>query len=204
VPRPLKPLVFVLCLLPALWWFYQVWQVTQGRVSLGPDPAKTLALISGEWSIRFLVLALAITPLRYLLNLPQLWRFRRMIGLYVFFYTCLHVLVFVLLLLQLNWADLGKEIVERPYITVGFMAFIVLLLMSLTSFAYAQRRMGRNWKRLHQCVYGAAILAVLHLVWIVRSDFGEALLYGFLIFLLLIYRLLHKYNPVVRQYGFRR
>jgi methionine sulfoxide reductase heme-binding subunit len=203
VAKALKPVVFVLCLLPALWWFYVIWQVTQGAARLGPDPAKAIALVSGEWSIRMLVLALAITPLRYLLNMPILWRLRRMIGVYAFFYVSLHFLVFLLLLLQLNWADLGKEIVERPYITVGFVSYVILFLLAVTSFNAAQRKLGRNWKKLHRLVYLAGILAVLHLVWIVRSDFGEALLYGVLIAILLAYRFLHKISPAVRQFSFR-
>ncbi|MES2606828.1 MAG: protein-methionine-sulfoxide reductase heme-binding subunit MsrQ [Pseudomonadota bacterium] len=200
----IKPVVFVVCLLPALWWGYLIWLAYQGDVErLGPDPAKALSLVSGEWSIRFLVLALAITPLRYLFNVPYLWRLRRMIGLYAFFYTTLHFLVFILVLLQLNWADLGREIAERPYITLGFLAYVILFLLAITSFNYAQRKLGRNWKRLHRCVYAAAIFAVLHLVWIVRSDFGEALLYGGLVTTLLLYRMMHKLSPPVRKFSFR-
>jgi sulfoxide reductase heme-binding subunit YedZ len=197
----LKPLVFLVSLLPALWWGWQAYSVAMGDFGrLGPDPAKTLALVSGEWSIRMLVLALAVTPLRYLLNMPALWRLRRMIGLYAFFYTFLHFFVFLLLLLQLNWADLGVEIVERPYITVGFLSFLVLLVLAATSFDAAQRRLGRRWKALHRFVYLAGILAILHLVWIVRSDFADALLYGGLVFLLLAYRVLHAKSSVVRQF----
>lgn len=200
----IKPAVFVACLLPALWWGYLIWLAYQGDAeTLGPDPAKALSLVSGEWSIRFLVLALAITPLRYLFNAPYLWRLRRMIGLYAFFYTTLHFLVFVLVLLQLNWADLGREIAERPYITLGFLAYVILFLLAITSFNYAQRKLGRNWKRLHRGVYGAAIFAILHLVWIVRSDFGEALLYSGLVIALLLYRMMHKLSPPVRKFSFR-
>lgn len=200
----IKPIVFTLSLVPALWWGYLIWLAYQGDASrLGPDPAKLLSLESGEWSIRFLVLALAITPLRYLFNYPYLWRLRRMIGLYAFFYTTLHFLVFILLLLQLNWADLGREIAERPYITIGFIAYVILFLLAITSFNYAQRKLGRNWKRLHRCVYAASILAVLHLVWIVRSDFGEALLYGALVIALLLYRMMHKISPPIRKFSFR-
>jgi len=198
----LKPLVFSLSLLPALWWGWQAYLVAIGDFGrLGPDPAKTLALVSGEWSIRMLVIALAVTPLRFLLNMPALWRLRRMIGLYAFFYTLLHFLIFLLLLLQLNWADLGVEIVERPYITVGFLSFLILLVLAATSFDTAQRQLGRRWKSLHRLVYIAGMLAVLHLVWIVRSDFADALLYGALVFVLLAYRVLHAKSSVVRQFS---
>lgn len=205
MPRFFKPLLFLLFCLPACWWGYQVWAVLNGDPSrLGPDPAKTLALESGEWAIRALVAALAITPLRYLLNIPWLWQVRRMVGLFAFFYAALHFIVFLFLYLGLDWSALGQEISERPYITVGFGGFVLLLLLAMTSFAKAQRAMGRNWKRLHRVVYVAAVLAVLHLVWIVRSDFGEALLYGFLVFVLLGYRLLHKIAPPVRRFVWRR
>lgn len=204
MPRFFKPLIFVALSLPSLWWGYLVWGALQGRSTLGPDPAKTLALESGEWAIRTVVMVLAVTPLRYVLNLPWLWQVRRMVGLFAFFYAALHLIVFVFLYLGLDWQALGREIAERPYITVGFAAFVLLLLLAVTSFANAQRALGRNWKRLHRAVYLAAVLAVLHLVWIVRSDFGEALLYGSLVFLLLGYRLLHKLTrPVWRFYWSR-
>lgn len=200
----IKPLLFVVCSLPAVWWVYAIWQTYAGNPGLlGPDPPKYLSLESGEWSMRMLVGALAITPLRYLFNWPYLWRLRRMIGLFVFFYASLHFLVFLVLILGLNWADLGRELTERPYITLGFGAYVILCLLAMTSFNYAQRKMGRNWKRLHRAVYVAAILAVLHLIWIVRSDFGEALLYGLLFAILLLYRLLHKVNPAFRRFTFR-
>ena len=126
-----------------------------------------------------------------------------MIGLYAFFYTTLHLLAFVLLWLHLNWADIGKEIAERPFITVGFAAYLILLILALTSFNQAQRKMGRYWKLLHRTVYAAAVLAVIHLIWIVRSDFGEALLYGVLVSALLAYRYFHKNFPFVRQFVIR-
>jgi len=196
--------MFMALSLPAFWWGYLVWGALQGRATLGPDPAKTLALESGEWAIRTMVIALAVTPLRYLLNLPWLWQARRMLGLFAFFYAALHLVVFVFLYLGLDWEALGREITERPYITVGFAALLLLLLLAMTSFDKARRAMGRNWKRLHRTIYVAAILAVLHLAWIVRSDFGEALLYGSLVFLLLGYRLLHKLVPPVRRFYWSR
>ncbi len=201
----IKPLVFVALLGPAAWWAFIIWRAYLGDVAyLGPDPPKTLALVSGEWSIRFLMLALAVTPLRYLFNYAYLWRLRRMVGLYAFFYVSLHFIVFVLLLLELDFSALAKELSERPYITLGFMSWILLLLLTMTSFNRAQRALGRNWKRLHRGAYIAAILAVMHLIWIVRSDFGEALLYVVILAVLLGYRVLHKYSPKARQFAFRK
>lgn len=205
MPRFFKPLLFLVFCLPACWWGYQVFAILYGHPNrLGPDPAKTLALESGEWAIRALIAAIAITPVRYLLNVPWLWQVRRMVGLFAFFYAAMHFVVFLLLYLGLDWRVLGQEIAERPYITVGFGAFALLLLLAVTSFTKVQRSMGKNWKRLHRAVYVAAVLAVLHLVWIVRSDFGEALLYGLLVFVLLGYRILHKVSPPARRFVWSR
>ena len=196
----IKPIAFLLFLLPALYYFYAVYLALNGENILGPDPAQALALATGEWSIRILIAALAITPLRYLLNLPKLWNYRRMVGLFALFYVCLHLLVFLMFLLQWQWADIGREIAERPYITVGFTAFILLLPLGFTSFQAAQRKMGRNWKKLHRLVYVINILAVLHVIWVVRSSYFDAVLYGSLVFICLAYRILRKYNPVVRKF----
>jgi sulfoxide reductase heme-binding subunit YedZ len=200
----LKPLVFVLCLLPAGYMFYAVYLAfTGGENLLGPDPPKTLSLETGEWAIRMLVLSLAISPIRYLFNTPSVWKYRRMIGLYAFFYASLHLFVFLMFLLQWQWTEIGKEILERPYITLGFSAFILMVPLGMTSFDYAQRKLGRNWKRIHRMVYPISILAVLHVVWIVRSSYGDAVLYGGLVFLFLVYRLLRINSLAVRRFSFR-
>ncbi len=197
----IKPIVFLLFLSPALYYFYAVYLALTGQNILGPDPAQALALATGEWSIRILVAALAITPLRYLLNMPKLWNYRRMIGLFALFYVFLHILVFLMFLLQWQWADIGREIVERPYITIGFIAFVLLLPLGATSFQAAQRKLKRSWKKLHQLVYLINILAVIHILWIVRSSYFDALLYGSLVFLCLAYRILRKYSRPVRQFA---
>ncbi|MDT8399972.1 MAG: protein-methionine-sulfoxide reductase heme-binding subunit MsrQ [Pseudomonadales bacterium] len=200
----LKPLVFLLSLYPALYLLYAVYLAfTGGENLLGPDQAKTLSLETGTWAIRFLILALAITPLRYLFNWPYAWQFRRMIGLFALFYTSLHFLVFLVFILQWEWLQLGLEIAERPYITFGFAAFVPMLLLGLTSFNGLRRKMGRNWKRLHRLVYLINILAVLHVTWIIRSSFGEALLYATLVALFLLYRVLRYYSPGVRRFTLR-
>ena len=201
----IKPCVFILFLLPALALFYAVYlSLTGGENLLGPDPAQTLALETGEWSIRILIASLAITPLRYLLKMPELWSYRRMIGLFALFYISLHLLVFLMFLLQWQWGDIGREIIERPYITVGFTAFLLMLPLGMTSFQAAQRKLGRNWKRLHRLVYIINILAVLHVLWIVRSSYFDALLYGSLVSLCLGYRVLRHYSAAVRQFSFRK
>lgn len=201
--RLIRPAVFLLLLLPALYYAYAVWLAWTGSGNLlGTDPPRALAIATGEWAIRMLVLVLAVTPARYLLNRPVLIRYRRMIGLYVFFYAFLHFLVFLVFLLGLQWSSLGRELVERPYITVGFTALVILAALAATSFNRAQRKLGRRWKQLHRLVYVVAVLAVVHIVWLVRSDYGEALFYGALLGALLLYRVLRRYSRKVRRFTF--
>ena len=199
-----KPLVFLLCLLPAGYMFYAVYLAfTGGENLLGPEPAKTLSLMTGEWAIQILILGLALTPIRYLFNWPYVWRFRRMIGLYAYFYTSLHLLVFLMFLLQWEWTAIGREIVERPYITIGFAAYVLMTALAATSFNRAQRKLGRNWKRLHRTVYAVNVLAVMHVIWIVRSSYADAVLYGGLVALLLGYRVVRRVSPTMRRFTFR-
>lgn len=199
-----KPLVFILCLSPACYLFYAVYLAyTGGANLLGPDPPKALSLETGEWSIRMLIFALALTPLRYLFNWPYLWQFRRMIGLFAFFYTSLHLLVFLMFLLQWEWGAIGREIAERPFITIGFAAYVPMVALAVTSFNRAQRALGRNWKRLHRLVYAINLLAVMHIIWIVRSSYQDAVVYGGLVLLFLGYRVLSHFNPAVKRFSFR-
>lgn len=200
----MKVLVFVACLSPALWLGYAVWLAwTGGENLLGTDPVKTLTLETGEWALRMLLLALAVTPLRYLFAQPLIWRFRRMLGLYAFFYAALHLLVFLAFVLQWHWRELVQEIVERPYITVGFAAVVLMLPLALTSTQGMQRRLGRNWKRLHRLVYVAGILAILHLLWILRSSTLDGWIYGCILAALLMHRVLHSKVPAVRRFTLR-
>jgi sulfoxide reductase heme-binding subunit YedZ len=197
-----KPLLFLALLSPALYLFYVVYLAfTGGANLLGPDPAKTLSLLTGEWAIRTLLFALAMTPIRHLFNWPYAWQLRRITGLFAFLYASLHLLVFLMFLLGWNFSAIAVEIVERPYITIGFAAYLLMLPLALTSFNLAQRKLGRNWKRLHRVVYLVSFLAVLHVVWIVRSSYGDALLYGGLTVLLLGYRLLRHYSLAVRSFA---
>lgn len=199
----IKPVVFVLLLWPAAYLMYAVYLAYNGGDNLlGPDPAQFLALETGEWAIRLLIASLAITPLRYLLNMPSLFRFRRMIGLYAYFYVCLHLTVFLWFLLGWDWGNIGTELQERPYITIGFSAFVLLTPLAATSFNAAQRKLGRNWKRLHRLTYVCAILACLHVIWIVRSSYFDAVLYSGLVLLLLGYRLLRKTSKRVQKFTF--
>jgi sulfoxide reductase heme-binding subunit YedZ len=199
----LKILLFTVSFIPAGWLFYAVYQAfTGGENLLGPDPATFLSHETGQWGLRFLIIALALTPLRYLFNWPYAWQLRRMMGLYALFYATLHVLVFLQFQIFWRWADIGREIVERPYITVGFAAFVLMIPLGITSFKYLQRRMGRNWKRLHRAVYAINILALVHLFWQIRSSYAEFALYGSLVAFFLVYRMLRTWVTPVRKFTF--
>lgn len=190
MPAPaklIKPVVFLLALLPLAW---VVWRVVSN--DLGPDPAQELAIETGEWSIRFLLLALAMTPLRQVTGLVDFVRQRRMVGLFAWFYASLHFLVWLSFVWGFRWGTVGAEIIERPYITVGFLAWVILLALALTSPKFMLRKLGRNWKRLHRLVYVSGVLAIVHLLWIQRTDLIEPVFYGSILAVLLGYRLWNR------------
>ena len=187
--KRLRILTFLFCLIPFVLLLLKVLQN-----DLGPDPAKELALETGEWSIRFLLLALAMTPLRHLSGRVEFAQRRRMVGLFALFYASVHFLVWVIFLLGLRWGAILEEVVERPYITIGFSSFLILVVLGATSPRVMVRKLGKNWRRLHRLVYVAGVLAIIHLVWIVRTDLSEALLYGAILAGLLGWRLVFARN----------
>ena len=187
--KRLRILTFLVCLIPFVLLLLKVLQI-----DLGPDPAKELALETGEWSIRFLLLALAMTPLRHLSGRMEFAQRRRMVGLFALFYASVHFLVWVIFLLGLRWGAILEEVVERPYITIGFASFLILIVLGATSPRVMVRKLGKNWRRLHRLVYVAGVLAIIHLVWIVRTDLSEALLYGAILAGLLGWRLVFARN----------
>ena len=187
--KRLRILTFLICLIPFVLLLLKVLQN-----DLGPDPAKELALETGEWSIRFLLLALAMTPLRHLSGRMEFAQRRRMVGLFALFYASVHFLVWVIFLLGLRWGAILEEVVERPYITIGFSSFLILIVLGATSPRVMVRKLGKNWRRLHRLVYVAGVLAIIHLVWIVRTDLSEALLYGAILAGLLGWRLVFARN----------
>jgi len=180
----IKPGVFLLALLPFAVLVYRVLQN-----DLGPDPVQELSLETGEWTLRFLIITLAMTPLRQITGQVEFIRHRRMLGLYSLFYGTIHLFVWLFFVLEFRWFAIAEEIIERPYITVGFSAYLILLALGITSPKSMVRRLGKNWKRLHRLVYLAAVLGVLHLLWILRLDIGPAVFYGALVAILLGYRL---------------
>ena len=181
--RLVKPVIFFMALIPFIWLLLKVFQN-----DLGPDPAQALSIETGEWTLRFLLLTLAITPFRQIFRMAEIARLRRMIGLFTFFYASIHFLSWMAFILGFRWLAIAEELVERPYITVGFLAYVILFLLGVTSTNSMVRRLGKNWKRLHKFVYAASILAIVHLLWILRTDVTEAVIYGVLLAILLGYR----------------
>ncbi|TYT23846.1 protein-methionine-sulfoxide reductase heme-binding subunit MsrQ [Luteimonas viscosa] len=193
-PRALtaaKVAVHALALTPLSLLGWRFWQVfSEADIdALGADPVAAIEHELGLWALRFLLITLAITPLRQLTGQPWLLQFRRMLGLYAFAYASLHLAAYLGLDLRGYWAQLFEEIVKRPYITVGFAAWLLLVPLAVTSTRGWMRRLGRNWGRLHRLVYAIAVLAVLHFWWIVKSDYREPLLYATILALLLGWRL---------------
>ena len=181
-----KPLVFVLCLLPLAWLVYAA-----AFNALGANPAEALIRATGDWTLRALCLVLAITPLRVLTATPQLARFRRMLGLFVFFYGLLHLLSYAWFDMGLELADIVRDIVKRPFILVGSLALLLLGLLAATSFNRAIKAMGgKRWQALHRSVYAVAGLALLHFFWMRagKNDFAEVAVYAVILGTLLGWR----------------
>lgn len=179
-----KPLVFVLCLVPFLILAYGT-----AIGDLGANPLERVTDVTGEWGLRFLLFSLAVTPLRQLTGMTQLLRFRRMLGLFAFFYVSLHFLTWLGLDQQFSWNNIVADIAKRPYVTVGFLAWLLLVPLAVTSTKGMMRRLGRRWKSLHKLIYLIAPLGVLHYVWLVKADVLEPAIYGGILAVLLAIRL---------------
>ena len=181
-----KPLIFLLCLVPSVLVVTDAFEIT-GR--LGANPVEEIQDRFGYWALRFVLITLAVTPLRRLLGWNWLPRFRRMLGLFTFFYAFMHFLTWLVLDRELRLADIIEDITERPFITLGFTAVILLLALAITSFAAIRRRMGRNWQTLHNAVYAVGLLGVWHYWWQVKKDITEPLIYAAILAVLLGVRL---------------
>lgn len=182
-----KPLVFLLCLLPFAWLAYNV--IIN---NLGANPQEALIRATGDWTLRFLCLVLLVTPLRVISKTPQLARFRRMLGLFVYFYVVIHLLSYSWFDMGFDVADIAKDIYKRPFILVGFAAFVLLTPLALTSFNRAIKTLGaKRWQMLHKLVYVIAALGVLHFFWMRsgKNNFNEVLIYAAIMALLLAWRL---------------
>ncbi|NBY26783.1 MAG: sulfoxide reductase heme-binding subunit YedZ [Betaproteobacteria bacterium] len=182
-----KPLLWLFCMLPMLWLFYAA-----ATDQLGANPAEALSRSTGELTLRFLCLVLAISPVRVVFGLSALARFRRMLGLFVYAYVCLHLLSYAWFDMGFDPMDMARDIAKRPFILVGFIAFLLLTPLALTSFNRAIKAMGaRRWQQLHRAVYLVAGLAILHFFWMRagKNNFGEVLLYAVILGVLLAWRL---------------
>jgi sulfoxide reductase heme-binding subunit YedZ len=180
-----KPVVFLLCLLPlaALGW-----QALHGELTANPIEFITHA--TGDWTLRFLIITLCVTPFRKILSLPELIRFRRMLGLFAFFYACLHFTTYIWLDKFFDLPEMWKDIAKRKYITVGFTAFLLLVPLAVTSTAGWIRRLGgKRWQLLHRLIYFSATLGVIHYYWLVKSAVIRPLTYAAIVAILLVWRL---------------
>lgn len=196
--RSPKPWLFAVCLLPL------------GRLvglgatgGLGANPIEFITHSTGTWALVGLLLTLSVTPLRRLTGRTELIRYRRMLGLFAFFYACLHFVTYIWLDQFFDLAGIGKDIVKRPFITVGFAAFVMLVALAATSTHAMMRRLGRRWQQLHRLIYPAALLGVVHYWWLVKKDVTQPLLFGAVLALLLVLRLPWSRNALSAARGTR-
>ncbi len=192
--RWFKPLLFILCLLPLgklVWLGFQ-----QG---LGSNPAETLIRGFGDWALYLLLIGLAVSPARKLLKLNALIRVRRMIGLFAFFYACLHLLAYVWFDQYFDFAAIIKDIIKRPFITVGFINFLALLPLAITSNKWMITRLKSNWVRLHRLVYPVSMLAILHYYMMTKADYLWPVVFAILLSVMLAYRLFKVNNNFAFQ-----
>jgi sulfoxide reductase heme-binding subunit YedZ len=190
-----KPVVFLLSLLPLAWLFYGA--LTN---NLGANPAEYLTRATGDWTLRFLCITLAVTPVRVIAKLPTLQRLRRMLGLFTYFYVVLHLLAYSWFDQGFDVGEIAKDIAKRPFILVGFTAFVLLTPLAATSFNRAVKAMGaRRWQALHRLVYAIALLGILHFFWMraAKNNFGEVAVYAAIIAVLLGWRV----REAVRKRG---
>jgi sulfoxide reductase heme-binding subunit YedZ len=181
-----KPLIWTLCLAPLIYLAGLAY-----KSDLGANPIERIEHFTGDWAIRLLLASLAITPLRKLLHQPDLIRFRRLLGLFAFFYVCLHFTTYIWLDQYFDLPAIWKDIVKRPYITAGFTGFVLLIPLAITSTAGWIRRLGgKRWQKLHKLVYISAIAGVVHYYWLVKSDIRLPVLYTSLLAIELTVRLI--------------
>jgi sulfoxide reductase heme-binding subunit YedZ len=184
VRRLLKPLVFLLAAAPLAWG---LWDLANGR--LGANPVESLTHRSGDWALRMLLLTLAITPLRRIPGWGRLLPFRRMLGLYAFFYASVHLAVWIWLDQRFHWYAMLEDVTNRPYIALGLCAWLLMLPLAITSTRGMMRRLQGYWRLLHRAAYAVGVLAVLHYLWLVKADYLAPAVYAAILVLLLALRL---------------
>jgi sulfoxide reductase heme-binding subunit YedZ len=175
--------VFAACLLPLA---VLLWRAISG--DLGANPIEAVTLFTGRWALRLLLVTLAISPLRRVTGWHRLIGFRRMLGLFAFFYAALHFTIYLVIDQFFDWETIVEDVTKRPFITAGFAAFVLLIPLAVTSTQGWIRRLGRRWQQLHRLIYASATLAVVHFIWKVKSDLGDPLWYASILGLLLGFR----------------
>ncbi|MBO6505275.1 MAG: sulfoxide reductase heme-binding subunit YedZ [Kordiimonadaceae bacterium] len=198
-----KPLVFALLSLPALWLAWNWWLAFQYQPNgLGFNPQETSNRFSGDWALRILLLSLAITPLSKLIGSPKPILFRRMIGLFAFFYVCVHITSYVWLDMLFDWVELWSDVMKRIYITVGFAAFLLLIPLAVTSTNGWIKRMGaKRWQRLHQAIYVIGLLGIVHFIMMRKGFQIEPLIYAAILLALLAFRWRKFFPKTARATG---
>ena len=184
-----KPFVFLACLIPAL---LLGWDAFTG--GLGVNPIEDITHRTGDWALRFLLVTLAVTPLRRLAGWNGLVRFRRMVGLFAFFYAVLHFSTYLVFDHFFDLLLIIDDVAERKYVTAGFVGFVLMIPLAVTSTQGWIRRLGRRWAVLHRLVYASAVAGVVHFLWLVKIDIGEPLIYAVILAILLGARLAHRYR----------
>lgn len=198
--RRLKPIAFLLCLVPAALLAWKFWGVTHDRPeALGANPITEAEIYTGLWTLRFLAITLAVTPVRELLGVGALAKYRRMLGLFTFFYACVHLSMWVGVDWFFDWRSMAGEIVKHKYILIGMLTFLLLLPLALTSTNASVRRLGgARWARLHRAIYVCAITGTVHYLWAVKKDTLFPLIYLFVFAALLGFRLWERYVGPLR------
>lgn len=184
-----KPLVFILCLMPLGLLLAGLY-----NDDLGPNPVESMIRTLGDWGIYFLLIGLSITPARQIFSLPWIIRYRRMIGLFSFFYVSLHFLSYIWFEQFFNVDEIINDIIKRPFITIGFICFIMLVPLVVTSTNRMQKRLKKNWGRLHKLVYLVSILAILHYFMMIKADYFMPVILLVILSFLLFYRVLTHYR----------
>jgi sulfoxide reductase heme-binding subunit YedZ len=180
----LKPAVFLICLIPLGQLVYKAW-----TGDLTANPIEFITHFTGDWTLTFLLATLSVTPLRKILGWNEVIKFRRMLGLFAFFYALLHFSTYLVLDHFFDFQAIAKDIVKRPYVTAGFTGFMLMIPLAITSTAAMIRKLGKRWQQLHRLVYIAAIAGVIHFYWLVKADIRRPVQYGTILALLLGYRL---------------
>jgi sulfoxide reductase heme-binding subunit YedZ len=183
-PKYFKPIVFLACLVPLgrlAWKAY--------NSALGANPIQVITWSTGTWTLVFLMVTLSITPLRKLTRQYWLIQYRRMLGLFAFFYGFLHFLTYIWLDQFFDWQGVTKDVVKRPFITVGFTAFVLMIPLALTSTQWSIRWLGKKWQALHRLIYVTAIAGVIHYIWLVKKDIRKPVIYACILGVLLLYRI---------------